>query len=798
MSVIGNNILMGAAGQGGGYTIDRSVRLRSSASAYFSRTPASAGNRKTWTWSGWVKLGNFGSDFNLISARTGITAPFGLLRIHSATNGYKLNYLARNSSNSTIANVSTNALFRDPSAWYHVVVALDTTQATDADRLKIYVNGVIQSVTTDTAVSLNSEGGINGVYEHNIAKQAASAIYGDGYLTEVNVIDGQALDPTSFGEFNEDTGVWQPVKYTGTYGTNGFYLNFSDNTTTTTLGEDGSGNGNDWTANNISLTSGATYDSMTDTPTPYADGGNYAVLNPIDSSSLSGMTISAANLTYTTSSANAKAAASIVPSSGKWYCELTVSTASAISFGVSTLPLPVGSTLGFYTGSIGWYQGLGNVIQRDNTTLFSGFTLNNGDVLALAVDVDNKTVAFYKNGVIQHTPSTISYTYTADVAIVVGTGLAGAGGSINFGQRPFAYTPPSGFKSLNTFNLPDSDIVNGREYFNTVTYTGNGGTQSITGVGFQPDLVWGKLRSTSSYHRLQDVVRGADNTLATNATDAEVAGNGLVSFDADGFTMDSGTNINQAYPYVAWNWKANGAGVSNTDGSITSTVSANPTSGFSIVTYTGNEVKGATVGHGLGVAPAMIISKGRSLGGYDWPVYHKSLTSGYSIILNTTAAQQNTYPYFNSATPSSTTFALPGNSDANRFTQNKNGETYVAYCFAEVPGFSKFGAYTGNGSSDGPFVFTGFRPAFVMVKASSRTGRWIIMDTERDPHNVSYRVLSPSNSNAEDASTSYWLADFLSNGVKLRYGADTEFNQSAQTYIYMAFAENPFKNSLAR
>jgi len=367
--------------------------------------------------------------------------------------------------------------------------------------------------------------------------------------------------------------------------------------------------------------------------------------------------------------------------------------------------------------------------------------------------------------------------------------------SANFGQRPFAYTPPTGFKPLHTGNLPDSAIVDGSKYFDAVTYTGNGyptsGTQSISTVNFQPDFVWIKDRSRGGYnHFLQDVLRGSTNVLRSNTTGAEnTESTAVTSFNADGFSLGASNEVNyQNDAFISWNWKANGAGVSNTDGSITSTVSANPTAGFSIVTYTGNGSTG-TVGHGLGVAPSMMVFKERSTT-RDWIVYHKVLGAGYRVFLNLSDASGASSANFNNTSPTSSVFSIGATT-----ATNENSGTYVAYCFADVEGYSKFGGYTGNGSADGPFIYTGFRPAFVIIKKTSGPMAWNIHDSTRSAYNVSDKFFYANDAGAERVDPEM---DLLSNGFKLRTTDFTYVNQSGGTYIYMAFAENPFKNSLAR
>jgi hypothetical protein len=377
----------------------------------------------------------------------------------------------------------------------------------------------------------------------------------------------------------------------------------------------------------------------------------------------------------------------------------------------------------------------------------------------------------------------------------------------NFGQRPFAYTPPSGHKPLCTTNLPTPTIgataaTAAGKYFNTVLYTGNGAaSRPITGVGFQPDMVWTKRRSTSDNHMLFDSVRVVSSVpqrLFPNLTNVEDGNFGsLDSFDADGFTVGAnvGTNAN-GETFVGWSWKAGDSTVTNTTGSISSQVRANPTAGFSILTYTGNGTGGATVGHGLGVAPSMMIFKTRAETG-AWLVWHTGYNSNQAqMLLNTQAAIFNPGNglYFNSTFPSSTVATL-GTSGAT----NGNGTTYVAYMFAPVAGFSAFGSYTGNGSSNGPFVYTGFRPRFIIVKRTDASDNWMIMDTSINPINVASTHLRSDSTSAElnPGGSPAVSFDFLSNGFKNRE-SNNQVNNSGGTYIYMAFAENPFKNSLAR
>jgi hypothetical protein len=813
MSIIGSNILAGASGQGGAYNLTNSLRFRASASAYLNRTPASAGNRKTWTWSAWVKLGTIdASNGTLFSAGTGSgeSSRFYLRYVSSI---FQTGYGSENTD-------QTVAVFRDPSAWYHVVLSVDTTQATANNRIKIYVNGVQQTIASGVRFSQNTDTAVNNTVTHSIARDhIIPGGYYDGYLTEVYLIDGQALTPSSFGETSATTGVWQPIEYAGTYGTNGFYLPFTDNSALTTssnvgLGKDFSGNGNYWTTNNISITSGSTYDSMTDVPTlTSATASNYCVLNPLDKDS--SITISSANLNFAgTSSGLSGARATFGLSSGKWYFEctstLTSTGATNLSLGFKTADVSLTVVVG--NANLWLFDTYNGVLYNTGSTSYGTAGLTSGDVFMVAADFDVGRIWFGKNGTwfASGNPATNSNPSFTGVSGTLFPNITSYGvqtGAYNFGQRPFAYTPPTGFVALNTFNLPTPTIgatasTQAGKYMSNVLWTGNGAsTIDVTGVGFQPDFVWAKRRSAADGHGLFDVVRGTNQWLQSNTTGAETTfgGNfGLLAFNSDGFQMGSGSAVNlSGATYVGWNWKANGTGVTNTAGSITSTVSANTSSGFSVVTYTGNGTNNATVGHGLGVAPKMVIVKQRN-GTYEWAVYHSSLTSGNMLFLNLAQEEFTIASRANggvSATSSTTFTCTQGSSTLGNV--NASSQTYVAYCFSEVAGYSKAFSYTGNGSADGGFIFCGFRPRWVMVKNSSGTGDWIVWDSARNTFNVTNSKLSPNTSGAEFTDTAAVGIDLVSNGFKIR-GTDNAINASSATFIGFAVAENPFKYSTAR
>jgi hypothetical protein len=783
----------------GGYQISRSLRFNSADTAYLNRTPASAGNRKTWTYSAWVKLSNLASSQVTILEQNTANTDAGFLAIEIVTDAQSNNIVIEGYN--TVFR-RTTASYRDYSAWYHIVVAVDTTQATANNRIRLYVNGVeVTAFGTTNNPTQNADTGVNSTGIGYIGLEAVGAKYSNAYMTEIYMVDGSQLTPSSFGETNAQTGVWQPKAYSGSYGTNGFYLNFSDNSNTTaaTLGKDYSGNGNNWTPNNFSVTAGSDNDSMVDVPTPYGVDtgvggtvrGNYCTLNPLDTNSTN-IALLNGNLTCNQFSADSLTRGTFGVSSGKWYWEATLGNTKA-NVGIATSAASLNSYCGSDAFGFSYYSVTGQKINNGTLTSY-GASSTTGDVIGIAFDADAGTLTFYKNNTSQGT----AFTGLTSGPYFPAQGTSASLQYFNFGQRPFAYTAPSGFKALCTQNLPTPTIgattaTQAGKYFNTILWSGNGGgTRSLTGVGFQPSFVWAKTRNSSAqYHTLFDAVRGGNKTLFSNSTLAEntnSASGYISSFDSDGFSVIGGNDTNASgSTYVGWNWSGNGTGSTNTSGSITSTVSANTTSGFSIATWTG--ITGsATVGHGLGVAPAMVIYKSRS-GASSWVVLHQSLTnmSNYWLKLNTADAELSGIAL--SANPTSSVIYTNNNIFAN-------GDSVVTYCFAEIAGYSKISSYTGNGSADGVFVYCGFRPAYVMIKETAAGYDWVVEDSARDPYNVSQTILSPNNANADATGSNYYI-DFLSNGFKIR-SSYAGINANGVKNIFAAFATSPFKYSLAR
>ena len=792
-------------------TIDQSVRFNGS-SSQLNITPSSTGNRRTFTTSLWIKRSGLGSTMELLTGGSNVGGqPSTQFRINSSD---ELSlYDTPSAGTSAQILVESNAVLRDTANWYHVMVSVDTTQSTASDRVKLYINGseVTYSATTYPSQNYDTNRNRSGQV-HRIGRFPNVAVnFFDGYMAEFNHIDGTALDPTSFGQTKN--GVWIPKALSGlTYGTNGFRLTFADSSS---LGDDTSGNGNDFTSSGLSA-SGPVSDSPTN---------NFSTLNSIGNDNQA--TFSEGNLKISFPqdiNAQPRCEGTFAVSSGKWYWEvnvISITTANTPMIGIKDLSVSNHENHIFSGSSVyAYYANSGNKYNSGNLGSY-GATYTAGDIIGVALDLDAGTLTFYKNNSSQGAAfSSLSGEYT----LHLGTGYYAWVGVVNFGQDgtfagnetaqgntddngigDFYYSPPSGHLALCSSNLPDTTISPNKgtqadDHFNTVLYTGNATDTNITGVGFQPDWIWVKNRSNTYHHALVDSSRGATKIL--KASDSAVEGTfteQITGFLADGFSVgdnsDSGNYVNiNTHTYVAWNWKANGGTTSsNSDGSITSTVQANTTAGFSIVTYTGNDTAGATIGHGLGVKPAWILVKRRTGSAQDWIVYHHKNTSApatdYLMLNRSDYGTLDSNVMWNDTEPTTSVITLGDHNSTNEASQS-----LLAYVFAEVEGYSKFGSYRGNSSSDGTFVFTGFRPAWLMVRKTSGGDNWVIHDSVRDPDNVVQKNLLAETSSSEGSDNS---VDFLSNGFKWRVNSGAR-NTSGQTYVYMAFAEQPFKFSNAR
>ena len=1273
-----SNFFLGAASAtgGGAYEIERSLRFNSADSAYLNRTPSSASNRRTWTWSGWVKRSSLGSRQQIFGAVTSGSV-FGSLEFNSLDS---LTFYEDTLGSFSVV-FTTNRIFKDISAWYHIVLALDTTQTTASDRVKLYVNGAQEtSFSAGPSVVADGEGLTNSTTGHNIGSwtPASSSLNLNAYLAETHFVDGQQLAASDFGEYDSNN-VWQPKEFTGTYdrganqsqvwstattvsfygstqngntstiadvfdgsettgyyvldssatgpglcykltfpsgvrgsrvrfrtggdagaaaalntevvgdlvggsaytwytiyegaetdidyivfgnndsgGTrnnisnaieidgkllvdsgisltdNSFYLNFSDNSSNSALGTDSSGNGNDWTVNNIEavaafgienacsiygpsyetfsfpitytttvtfeafvrvttsvsynylaynssnnwnlgittnsvlfgdftggyttftgtnvddgdwhflrlttdgsntslyidgvlhatnasdggvstgtevtndvrsagtgrmrvaymrITTGGTppttgipaladmnqpagtggtlaffdklddiagsgtktsdggnvtitmaaatvttnksgTDSLIDSPTNYEaesgnNGGNYATLNPLIGIS-NGGTPSNGNLDW--SDGNNLSTIEI-PSSGKWYAEQTITGLGAdVSFGAS---------FGVRSYDFNRYARLRTAADRGQTSgLGTASTpsysqLSVEDVIGIAVDSDGGSITFYVNN-----SSVYQITSITDISgLFFYTAFASSGdtGSWNFGQRSFAYTPPTDHLSLCTTNLADPTIADGSTEMGTELYTGNGSTQSISGYDFSPDFVWMKGRSGARNHGLFNTVTGVNKGLHSNLTDAEFNDSStLTAFNSDGFSLSTNATFNaNTETFAAWAWdagdsnttisagslnsstydqsavwsdnttasdsfdsgtlpqafdgklttgplmtgqtttyvvdlssdftdgtiqvytagyqkidvtddggtnreifdgsesgygwfpatpatftniqsvtiKPQGSGASNSNelravkvnGKIlvdsdqtptdipaaTSTVRANTSAGFSVVTWTAVTATPNTIGHGVNATPEFVITKSRTSANH-WAIWHKDLPTRSNLLRFTTGSYLTSSNYWQTDEEwTSNTFGVFSTADSG---DNNYGDM-VAYCFAPVEGYSKFGSYTGNGSTDGPYVFTGFRPQWLLVKSSTATYGWLMVDAVRNTYNYVDNYLYADSSTAELSNVSD-LFTFTANGFKV--GNSSASNTNSATFVYAAFAEHPFKTARAR
>ena len=708
--------------------------------------------------------------------------------------------------------------FVDPSAWYHFVWVWDSDNGTAADRMRIYLNGDRLTSFSNTpsypASATATDSWNNSSYAHQIGFENNTRFF-DGYLAEMYHIDGQALTPASFGETNSSTGQWIPKDASGlTFGTRGFYLKGEDSSD---LGNDSSGNGNDFSSSGL-----AAADQVTDSPT-----NNLPTLNPLSSGTGA---LSDGNLQYTGVSGNWSNSRLnlLVPDTGKW--AIRMKSASSYQQIIVGLCAPDGACPYTDIDVNGVAQIRYNTLDGNFVTRVGGSLVNDTGPPTVAAqtffqllfDMDNGKLGMAADGA---SSGTFADTSTYSIMDLNGASLStarqpfvqayagtdsNAGVIIDAGQSGWE-TTVTGFKNLSLANLDDPAIANPGDHFQTILYTGNGTTgQSITGVGFQPDFTWTRIRSPNGYsHQLFDAVRGAGANLQANNTNAEGdISDEFKSFDSDGFTIDDvNQNVNENNSlYVAWNWKANGSGSSNGDGDITATVSANTTAGFSIVTYSGSGNSGDTVGHGLGVKPSAVLVKVRSTTDH-WILSNWEGDYAEKIKLNDTEAASSSSGFVTAANTS--TFTL-----GNDVAVNGSGRTYVAYCWNEVEGYSKFGTFEGNGSTDGPFVYTGFKPRFILfIRTDATEGRNLI-DTARGSGNfgsaagtngrnptagneLNAKINVNDANTEEDNPAGSRKVSYLSNGFKVR-NTNTAMNASGGDYIYMAFAESPFKTATAR
>ena len=572
---------------------------------------------------------------------------------------------------------------------------------------------------------------------------------------------------------------------------------------------DQSGNNNDWTSEG-GLTES---DVMLDSPT-----NNFCTLNPLDEGGTN--TVAEGNLQYDKTGANfGPMRGTLGVTTGKWYfeamrssnsnlCQVGVSNNYDISQNGGDNTMGNAGGIGAAWDSRGFYYRTGGSDGGKNT-----FATN--EIVSVAFDADTGKIWWRKSGGSWQdsgnpetgaNPSFTASGYSELMPFVNGEG--GGGLVANFGQDSsfagaktpqanqdsngigdFYYAPPAGFLALCTQNLPEPTVIPS-EHFNTVLYTGNGSTQAVTGVGFAPDFVWLKSRPATSGHNLTNTISGATKYLRSDLSAAEGTANIVTAFGSDGFTVGDGNgqDINKSgESVVTWNWKLGGSAVSNSNGSVTSQVSANVDAGISIATFT-LPTTAQTIGHGLSKAPELVIHKGR-VSGSAWWTFHKDIGNTSAVRLDGTNAAGASTNFWNNTSPTSTVVTIGANSG--------NNNSWLMYCFHSVDGYSKVGSYIGNGNHDGPFVYCGFKPAMVIFKNTIVADDWQIQDTTRSPFNGVNSRLTPNNTAAENTNSTWTSVDYLSNGFKQRY-SDNIMNASGKTYIFIAFAENPFKHTNAR
>ena len=820
----------------GGAVIEKSLVFNNYASdaddATLTRTVGTTSNRRTFTHSFWVKRTKLG--YGMIFGHTDGAGSYFFSFVFNSDNKIEFNEYRYNESPSNKIRLITTRVFRDTTSWYHIVTAVDTTQGTSSNRVKIYVNGVQETdFGTEIYCDQNHDTYFNSTSPYPIMRIGLNGWgYGGAncYLAEFHAVDGNAYDPSYFGFTESQTNVWMPKRYGGTYGTNGYYLNFSTlGETATTMGLDRSGNNNNFTPTNLEIS-----DFSLDTPS-----NTFATLNPL---STSVNTLTQGNLYSTGGGASWRPVSSdMAMSSGRWYWEIYIDTVSSYQMhGIRPQIRDDGDVNhdnDHYPGTRSDEWGYNTDARLHNSasaTSSWGDTYTAGDIIGVALDMDAGTLNFYKNGSAtgsqitgisaSHSPVGSRGDYLACFCVYGSTGQA----IVNFGQDGtfaghkssqnkkdingignFYYTPPTGFKALCSANLrgDSSYIIEPQKHFDVLTYTGTGSSNSLTDLEFSPDLIWVKRRNGdgTNHHLWVNSIRGGNKSLSTNLQSAEnTNANRDMTFLANGIRWNSDTgNANASGgTYVAWCWK--GGGSSNTyniDGTGYGTASAagldggtidpdgasiNTEAGFSIITYTGNGTSGATVAHGLGKKPAWVVIKTTS-NTDNWMVYHQGNNNftdpeDYYLEMNANGGDINSTIMMNDTAPTSSVFSLGSDNSVNG-----SSRTYVAYCWSEIPGYSKFGTYRGNGSSsNGSYVHLGFRPAFILIKKFSGSDVWEVVDSARATHNNTTASLYPASDSIE--TTSGRLIDFLSDGFKQMNG-NGNTNEDGHDYVYMAFAE---------
>ena len=858
-------------------TIAKSCVFDDGANDYLSRTSGTATSTKTFTVSLWCKRANLSTQTMISLANLTGTSKCPVINWGSG------NTIQLATSGGSALNKITNRTFEDTSKFYHILVRYDLTQDAADDRVRLYVDGdQITSFGTNTNTLQKTDDFVLNSQTQHIGRTVSSGSptqYLDGYLAEINYIDGQSLGPSSFGLTDTSTGRWipktvspfpttttdiavtvvdsggnkyaldgvtqdtvtliegatykfdqsdssnsgHPLRFSTTsdgthgggseyttgvttvgtpgssgaytqitvatgaptlyyyctnhsgmggtantqeqYGTNGFRLEFG---TSSAMGDDTSGKENDFSPTNIDATN-----QTTDSPTQ-----NHATLSPHSAYKSSNFTLSEGNLKATstsTSGTHSGQGGMRIPNGGKYYWECEIDSGKS-GMGIGIIPTDTPTT-SVNNSKATLYLSNGSVRTNGSNSLSYGSGVSNGDIMGFALDLSNSSrgkLYVSVNGVYENSGDPVAGTNPAPANPLVGDFRViyqdGSNGYapvyiFNFGQRTFNTAPPTGYSALQQGNFPET-------------------AKGISG------LVWTKNRDATDSHQLYDSSRGKQLIISSNSTAVEsTVADGLQKFLAGGQQIEDNVAINTSgESFVSWNWVANSGVIENpnNEGTIQSTTQANTTAGFSIVTYTGTGTAG-TIGHGLSLAPEWIIVKKRTNDTQAWQVYHHSNTDAPAtekLTLNTNAATVDDNTTWNDIAPTADVFSVGNGSGTN-----ENTDTYVAYCWHGVDGFSKFGSYTGNGSADGTFVYTGFKPAWLMVKKTNSTGNWVMMDSTRSPINPVATFLNADGTS--EVTTSTRQTDFLSNGFKLR-GANDATNVNGSTYVYMAFAEHPF------
>mgnify|MGYP001168049505 CR=1 FL=1 len=848
--------IIAAAGAASPYTINQSVifdRLNTnygSGSPRLTRSISSTGNRRKFTFSCWVKRSRLNSDFTSWEAQ-GImgtshgswsTDTFFLFDFLNDTDQIRIYGAAE--------ILKTNRRFTDTGGWMHIVLAIDTEQSTASNRMRLYINGVEEtsfathSVAQNTDLAMNNSTSSNEMHIATNGYDTGNGPYPyDGYMAEVYLLDGQQKTAADFGETSGDTGQWVPKETafsSSEYGTNGFYLKFESGA----IGTDSSGEGNNFTVTGV-----ANSDIVLDTPT-----NNFCTLNSAQAYNSTTGVLTQGSLFFAAGAYSSGHYSNIsstfnVPASGKWYAECRISIeaggGNVTFFGVADQRI---NWLGVGNENLVGADGLFASLYGDYIKVCDSGSVGTGNtsatatsyIFGMALDVDNgyayfgvdngSAMVWYKadgstSGGDPTSGSTgtggFARTFTTDDTITVSTSVSSNAGDgsqnhLNFGQNGtfcgtetaggntdgnaegnFFRAPPSGYLALCTKNLPDPAIKKSSEHFSTVLYTGTGNTDlDITGVGFDPDMTWIKKRSEADDHVLTTATVGVGYVLKPHSNAVQADWTDYVGpYITDGIRLNDvqqGDAVNESgQTYVMWSWKAGGGGTSpgaNTDGSInTSGTSVNTTAGISISKYSGTG-SNATIGHGLGKVPSVIVLKNRSTND-NWRVFSRNDPTDY-LAWNWTGGTTDDNTSWNDTAPTSTVFTVGTDTNTNR-----SGDSFLAICFAEVDGFSRFGTYEGNNNANGPFVHTGFQPAWLVFKYLDNDDEsWWMIDTKRDPANPNTLNMFINLNNGDyDAGG----VDILSNGFKPR-ATNGGLNGYTGTFFYMAFADFPFKYANAR